>query len=122
MNKPVLGMALGGVLGVFDGLTALISAPEVAPQILGIVIGSTFKGVVVGVLAGWFANKVNSMWAGVAFGLAVGAFFAYLVASMPDPSGKHYYWEIVLPGSLVGAIVGYATQRYGAGRSRPSGA
>lgn len=118
MNKPVLGLVLGGVLGVFDGLTALVSAPEVAPQIVGIVIGSTFKGLVVGVLAGWFANKVNSMWAGVAFGLAVGAFFAYLVAAMPDPSGKHYYWEIVLPGSVVGAIVGYATQRYGKGRAR----
>jgi hypothetical protein len=25
----------GGVLGVFDGLTALISAPEVAPMIVG---------------------------------------------------------------------------------------
>ena len=27
MTKPVLGLALGGALGVFDGLSALVSAP-----------------------------------------------------------------------------------------------
>jgi hypothetical protein len=113
MNKPLLGILLGGVLGAFDGLTALISAPEVAPQIVGIVIGSTVKGIVVGWLVGWFAKKVNSLAAGILFGLAIGAFFAFLIAAMPDPSGKHYYWEIVLPGSVVGLIVGYATQKYG---------
>ena len=114
MSKPVIGLILGGILGVFDGLTALVSAPEVAPQIVGIVIGSTFKGLVVGALAGWFARKVDSLPAGILFGLAVGAFFAYLVAAMPQPSGEHYYWEIILPGSVLGVIVGYATQRYGA--------
>ena len=35
MNKPVFGMILGGVLGIFDGLTALWT-PAVAPQIVGI--------------------------------------------------------------------------------------
>ena len=117
MNKPLFGLVLGGVLGIFDGLTALVSAPQLAPEIVGIVIGSTFKGLIVGVLAGWFAKKVHSVPAGLLFGLAVSAFFAYLVAAMPDPSGKHYYWEIILPGSVLGLIVGYATQKYGtAGR------
>jgi hypothetical protein len=31
MSKTALGIVIGGVLGIFDGLTALISAPEVAP-------------------------------------------------------------------------------------------
>ena len=31
---------------------------------------------------------------------------------MPGESGKHYYFEIMLPGAIVGAIVGYATQKY----------
>lgn len=109
MNKPVLGMVLGGILGVFDGLTALVSAPETAPDIVGIVIGSTFKGLLAGVLIGWFAKKVQSIPLGLLVGLAIGAFFAYLVAAM----GDQYYWEIVLPGSVLGLIVGYATQRYG---------
>jgi hypothetical protein len=113
VSKPLIGLILGGILGVFDGLTALISAPEVAPGIVGIVIGSTFKGLVVGVLAGWFARKVDSVGAGILVGLALGAFFASLVAAMPQPSGVHYYWQIILPGSVLGIIVGYATQRYG---------
>ena len=113
MSKPVFGLLLGGFLGIFDGMSAWFSAPEVRPQIVGIVIGSTFKGLVVGVLSGWFANRVRSVNAGILVGLALGAFFAFLVAAMPDPSGKHYYWEIILPGSVLGIVVGYATQRYG---------
>ena len=119
MSKPILGLILGGILGVFDGLSALVSAPETAPGIVGIVIGSTFKGLVAGVIIGWFANKVHSVSKGVLFGLAVGAFFAFLVAAMPQPDGTHYWWEIMLPGSVLGLIVGYATQRYG-GKAAPA--
>jgi hypothetical protein len=114
MSKPVLGLILGGVLGVFDGLSALVSAPETAPDIIGIVIGSTFKGILAGAIIGWYAKRVQSVSKGVIFGLAVGAFFAFLIAAMPQPDGTHYWWEIMLPGSILGLIVGYATQRYGA--------
>jgi hypothetical protein len=114
MNKPVLGLVAGGVLGIFDGLTALVSAPEVAPQIAGIVAGSCAKGLVAGMLIGWFAKKVNNLTAGVVFGLAMGALFALPFALMPDPTtGQQYFWEILIPGSLVGLIVGFLTQRYG---------
>jgi len=113
MKKPVLGLLLGGVLGIFDGLSALLSAPEVAPAIVGIVIGSTFKGVIAGVAIGFFSQRVKSLPLGILFGLAIGAFLAFLVAAMPQPDGTHYYWQIMLPGSLVGVIVGYATQTYG---------
>jgi hypothetical protein len=117
MNKPVLGMLLGGILGIFDGLSALVSAPETRPLILGIVIGSTVKGLIAGVLIGWFARKVDSLPLGIMFGLVVGLTLAFLVAAMPSETGEHYYWQIMLPGSFVGLIVGYATQRYG---SRPA--
>jgi len=114
MKKPVLGLLLGGILGIFDGLTALLSAPEVRPAIIGIVIGSTFKGLIAGIAIGYFSHKVKSLPLGIVVGLAIGAFLAFLVAAMPDPTtGRHYYWEIMLPGSLVGIIVGYATQKYG---------
>ncbi len=113
MNKPVLGLLLGGILGVFDGLSALLTAPETAPQILTIVAGSVVKGLVVGVIVGWVAKKVDSLPIGLLAGLVVGAFFAFLVALMPDEQGNHYYWQILLPGSVLGLIVGYATQRYG---------
>jgi hypothetical protein len=35
MKKPVFAMLLGAVLGAFDGLSALISAPQEAPNIVG---------------------------------------------------------------------------------------
>ncbi len=112
MNKPVLGLLLGGILGIFDGLSALLSAPETAPDILGIVIGSTIKGLIAGVLIGYFARKVNSLPLGILFGLLVGAFLAFWVAFLQG----QYYLEIMLPGSLVGVIVGYATQKHAEAR------
>ena len=113
MNKPVFGLLLGGLLGIFDGLSALVSAPEVSGDIAGIVVGSTFKGLVAGVLIGWFAKKVHSLPKGIIFGLAVGALLALPIAIMNSNAlGKNYYWHIMLPGAMVGLIVGYATQRY----------
>ncbi len=113
MNKVLIGLLIGALLGVFDGLTAWLT-PAVRPYMIGIVIGSTIKGMIAGVLAGWFARRVDSVPAGIIFGLAVGLFLAYLVAAMPSETGEHYYFEIMLPGGIVGAIVGWVTQRYGA--------
>jgi hypothetical protein len=115
MNKIVFGLIIGGVLGVIDGLTALISAPEVKEQIVGIVIGSTFKGLLAGLIIGYFARRVRSLKAGIVFGFIVGLALAALVAAMPDEGGNHYWIEIMLPGSIVGLIVGYATQKYRSG-------
>jgi hypothetical protein len=42
----------------------------------------------------------------------VGLLLAWAVAAIPGEHGEHYYWQIMLPGSLVGAIVGYASQKY----------
>jgi F0F1-type ATP synthase assembly protein I len=111
MNKPIYGLLLGGALGILDGLTAWFT-PEVRAAILTIVIGSCIKGLVAGVCIGYFAKKVNSLPLGILFGLAVGMFLAFLAAAAPQPNGQHYYFAIMLPGSLVGAIVGYATQQY----------
>jgi hypothetical protein len=114
MNKLLLGLVVGAVLGAFDGMTAWFSAPEVRPKIATIVVLSTLKGVIVGLVAGFFARKVNSLPLGMLVGLLVGAGFAWFVASEPDPdTKKYYYWEIMLPGTLAGAIVGYATQKFG---------
>ncbi|MBK9062955.1 MAG: hypothetical protein IPL89_07130 [Acidobacteria bacterium] len=108
MNKVLLGLLVGAALGAVDGLTAWFT-PEVRSQIVGIVAGSTFKGLVAGVLIGVFARKVRSVPATLVFGTALGLIFAFLVANM---QGK-YYFEIMLPGAIVGLLTGYATQRYG---------
>jgi hypothetical protein len=116
MNKPLLGLLLGGMLGAVDGLTALVSAPETAPQIVGIVIGSTFKGLIVGALVGWYASRQQAPGKVLLFALAVSACFAFAVAAFPNPDGGHYWIEIMVPGMIVGLIVGYAVQKFG----RPS--
>jgi hypothetical protein len=118
MSKPVYGMLLGGILGIFDGATAYFT-PAVREQMLGIIIGSTIKGIIAGLAIGFFAKKFHSLPIGILFGLGVGLLLAYLVAMMPDESGNHYYFQIMLPGAIVGAIVGYATQKY-AGRAAPA--
>lgn len=109
MNKILLGVLLGAVLGIFDGATAWFT-PEVRKDILGIIFGSTMKGVIAGAAAGFFARKVKSTAAGIVFGLAVGLALAYAVVYL---GGGKYFFEIMLPGGAVGAILGWATQRYG---------
>jgi hypothetical protein len=111
MSKPLMGIVLGAVLGVFDGLTAWFT-PEVRAELGGIVVGSTIKGILAGIAIGFFAKKFQSLSLGILFGLAVGAFLAFLVAYM---QGK-YYFEIMLPGSILGVMVGFATQKYGKAR------
>jgi hypothetical protein len=59
---------------------------------------------------GAFARKVESLALGIVFGLGVGPLLAFVVAQM-----QHGYLEIMLPGGMVGLIVGYATQRCGQG-------
>jgi hypothetical protein len=82
-------------------------------MILQIVTGSTIKGLVTGLLAGVFARKMRSLPLGIGFALVVGLVLSYFAAAMPDPEGRHHYLEIMLPGAILGAIVGFATQRYG---------
>ena len=111
MHKALLGVILGGILGIFDGLTSWFT-PAVRVDIFKIVMGSTVKGIITGVLVGYFARKVNSLPLGIFFGLSVGLVLAYTVAAM-QPGPNHYYFEIMLPGGIVGVIIGYVTQRFG---------
>jgi F0F1-type ATP synthase assembly protein I len=109
MSKPVIGVLLGAILGAFDGLTAWFT-PAVRDQIGPIVVSSTIKGIIAGVAIGFFARKFHSLPLGVLFGLLVGAVLAYLTARFAVGG---YYFQIMLPGSMVGLIVGFATQQYG---------
>lgn len=123
MNKILFGLLLGAVLGAFDGLTAFFSAPELRAELAGIVIGSTFKGLVAGLLIGWFARKVDSLAAGVVFGLAVGLLLALPIAVMNSNAyDTNYYWHIMLPGAVVGLLVGYGTQKWSSKAGREEAA
>jgi len=71
-------------------------------------------------VVGAVARKVNNMGIGLVVGLIVGGLLALPFALGKDPiTGQVYFWEILIPGSIVGLIVGFATQRYG---TRPAAA
>ena len=107
MSKPVVGVLLGAVLGALDGASAWLSA-DARPIILTIIVGSTVKGVITGLLAGLIARWRQSTMLGVVAGLVIGFALSH-VAARGQPG---HYAEIVLPGMLLGAIVGFVTQRY----------
>jgi hypothetical protein len=108
MNKILVGVVFGLILGLLDGATAWFT-PEVRDAMTGILIGSSIKGMLVGVLSGWYARTVQSTAKGIVVGSALGLLFAYLVAAMQHD----HYLEILLPGFVVGAIIGFLTQRMG---------
>lgn len=107
MGKPMIGVVVGALLGALDGMSAWFS-PDARPIIVMIVVGSTIKGVITGLLAGLIARWRQSTMIGIGAGVAIGFVLSHL-AAMGQPD---HYLEIVLPGRLVGAIVGFVTQRY----------
>jgi hypothetical protein len=109
VNKILVGVLVGAVLGAIDGAGAWFT-PEVRDQMLSIIIGSTFKGVLAGVAAGWYARRVSSVSKGIVFGFVVGLVLAFITAALTP---NHYWFEIMLPGSVLGGVIGWATQRYG---------
>lgn len=113
MTKPLLGIGLGGVLGLIDGLCAWFS-PDARPMMITIIVASTAKGVVTGLLAGLIARSWRSNAIGVVGGLAIGG----VLSSFAAANQPGHYLEIVLPGMVLGALVGFATQRYPRGRPR----
>lgn len=115
MNKPVLGLALGALLGALDGASSWFY-PDVREHDmwLGIMLGSTGKGLVAGLVTGFVARKLRSLPLGILAGLVVFAAVTLPVAVMKnDITHKVYFWEIMIPGAICGLIVGYATQRHG---------
>jgi hypothetical protein len=112
MNKILVGVICGVVLGAIDGATAWFY-PETRPVIGGILMGSTFKGMLVGLFSGWYARKVQSTQRGILLGAGLGLLFAFLVAYMDAQKGAPHYLQIMMPGFVTGAIIGFCTQRVG---------
>ena len=70
---------------------------------------------IAGLIIGLVAQRTQSLPIGIVVGLLVGAGLAALITI-----GGPYFWEIVLPGAIVGLIVGYATFTYASARRCPS--
>lgn len=107
MTRPVLGVMAGSVLGLIDGLSAWFY-PEARVMMVPIIVGSTLKGLLTGLSAGLVAKWKQSLVIGVAAGALVGFILSSIVA-VGQPAN---YWEIVMPGMLVGVISGIICQRW----------
>ena len=107
MTRPVIGVVAGAALGLIDGMSAWFY-PEARSMMLTIILGSTVKGVLTGLSVGLVAKWKQSLPLGILAGALVGFALSSLVA-MGQPA---QYWEIVLPGMLVGVIAGVICQRW----------
>lgn len=109
LTKPMLGLAVGGILGLLDGLSGFLE-PSLAPVMGSVITFSLLKGLVAGMAIGYFSQRVRSMLIGILAGIGIAAALSLLVVLR---AGMALFWDIVLPGMLLGAIVGFATQRFG---------
>jgi len=109
LSKPILGLALGGTLGLLDGLSGFFE-PSLAPVMGSVITFSVLKGLIAGIAIGYLSEKVRSIAIGVIAGIAIAAMFSVVVVLR---AGMALLWDILLPGMLLGAIVGFATQKFG---------
>jgi hypothetical protein len=109
MPRPLLGLLLGGALGMMDGFSGYLY-PELGPIMATVILYSTLKGFVSGTIIGLVARRVNSLPLGIVSGLTVGVLCSYVVTLTADAK---LFWDIMLPGALLGLIVGFATQKFG---------
>jgi hypothetical protein len=109
LTKPMLGLALGGTLGLLDGLSGFFE-PSLAPVMGSVITFSMLKGLVSGVMIGYVSQKVHSMLLGILAGFAIAAVLSLLVILR---AGMALFWDIMLPGMLLGVIVGFCTQMFG---------
>jgi len=118
--KIFVGIIVGAALGFLDGLSSYLTAAA-RPLFLLIVLSSTFKGFLTGVLTAFIASRTHKLLPAILAGLGIGLILSFLAATLtPDPDGHRYYFQIMLPGAVLGAIVGFSMQKLGGARQRPN--
>jgi hypothetical protein len=109
LTKPMLGLAVGGVLGLLDGLSGFFE-PSLALVMGSVITFSLIKGLMAGLATGYVSQRVHSMLLGILVGIGIAATLSLLVVMH---AGMALFWDIMIPGMLLGLIVGFATQRFG---------
>ena len=115
LTKPILGLAVGGTLGLLDGLSGFL-VPSLAPLMIGVITFSLLKGLLSGVAIGYVSQRFHSMLVGICAGLGIAAALSFLVIL---DAGMALFWDIMLPGMLLGVVVGFTTQQFGRQVSEP---
>jgi hypothetical protein len=109
LTKPMLGLAVGGTLGLLDGLSGFLE-PSLAPVMSSVITFSLLKGLLSGVAIGYVSQRLHSMALGILAGLGIAAALSLIVIL---DAGMALFWDIMLPGMLLGVVVGFTTQRFG---------
>jgi polyferredoxin len=71
---------------------------------------SLLKGLASGAVIGYVSQRVHSIALGMLAGMAIAAALSLLVVLS---AGLALFWDIMLPGMLLGVIVGFLTQKFG---------
>lgn len=109
LTKPILGLAVGGTLGLLDGLSGFLE-PSLAPVMTSVITFSLLKGLVSGIAIGYVSQRFHSMLLGILAGIGIAAALSLLVILH---AGMALFWDIMLPGMLLGVVVGFTTQKFG---------
>src|SRR5271168_1404798 len=109
LTKPMLGLAVGGTLGLLDGLSGFFE-PSLAPVMSSVITFSLLKGLVAGIAIGYVSQRFDSMLVGILAGIGIAGALSLLVILR---AGMTLFWDIMLPGMLLGVIVGFTTQKFG---------
>src|ERR1700744_439472 len=70
LTKPFLGLAVGGTLGLLDGLSGFLE-PSLAPVMSSVITFSLLKGLVSGIAIGYVSQRFHSMLVGILSGLGI---------------------------------------------------
>jgi hypothetical protein len=109
VTKPMLGLAVGGTLGLLDGLSGFLE-PSIAPLMGSVITFSLLKGLVSGIVIGYVSQRFHSMLVGILAGTGIAAALSLLVILH---AGMALFWDIMLPGMLLGVVVGFTTPKFG---------
>jgi hypothetical protein len=115
LTKPMLGLAVGGTLGLLDGLSGFFE-PSLAPAMSSVITFSLLKGLLSGIAIGCVSQRFHSMPVGILAGAGIAAALSLLVILH---AGMALFWDIMLPGMLLGVVVGFTTQKFGQGVKTP---
>src|SRR5580700_7017981 len=78
LTKPMLGLAVGGTLGLLDGLSGFLE-PSLAPLMSSVITFSLLKGLVSGIAIGYVSQRVHSMLVGILAGIGIAGALSLLV-------------------------------------------
>jgi len=118
LTKPMLGLAVGGTLGLLDGLSGFLE-PSLRPVMGSVITFSLVKGLVAGMAIGYVSQRFHSMLVGILAGIGIASVLSLLVVL---DAGMALFLDIMLPGMLLGVVVGFTTQKFGRQAETPPAA